>query len=199
MDLFRRRARTLAEVSGPTDVRLVGKVHAPAPRTSPFSGRRGAVFGWTFWVNRRRPTIPSTASVIDDTFDRDAPSPFDRPKLDLVTEIAWADGVTIVVEGRSVELPALGLDVAFAAEGHDPTPIDVAWPDWLPMPSALDAGAAYVTERVLLDGDEVELVATLEPAARGGAYRGGVTHDFTVRTSPDRPKLVERDDPTSIE
>jgi len=66
MDFFRGRARTLADVEGITSVRVVGRLRASTPHTSPFTGRRGAVFGWTFWVNRRRATVPSTLDVIED-------------------------------------------------------------------------------------------------------------------------------------
>ncbi|MFO0673813.1 MAG: hypothetical protein U0235_30040 [Polyangiaceae bacterium] len=201
MDFFRGRARTLADVEGITSVRVVGRLRASTPHTSPFTGRRGAVFGWTFWVNRRRATVPSTLDVIEDALDRNAPSPFGAPSLTLVGDVAWSDGVTVDVEGQSIALPALGVDVAFASGGGDPTPVEVEWPAWLPKPDGIEKGAPYVLERVLLEGDEVELVATIEarPTSHLGTYRGGdAGRELTLRSDREKPRLVERDDPTSL-
>ncbi len=177
--VFRRRARDLSRVDGPTRVELVCRVASPDVIASPVSAIEAALVRWTL--------------LEEHTTHAGRGGGSERAYLTLARGLYESAPLWLAFEGQSVEVP---LETAILTLVEDPSDGDFL----SEVPPALmrtvrdyrgDRALAY-REAFLRQGDAVRLTATIErvppDAEVGYRARAGARPDF--RALPDERIVV---------
>jgi hypothetical protein len=198
MGLFDRAQDTLEGILQPTRVHLQGTVATAVRVESPLTHLHGALFHWTFYVNRKPTILPLVEAVFEATRRSGEADPLNRtPRLEHLATVIWGDDLFVEVGGKTIHITTDKLVARFHG-AREPVPLECTLPPELLRLDAFrqaDSAVIYYVEHSLLSGDRVSLDATIEPLTPGGgAYRsaGAVAAHFDARADLGSILLEDR-------